>query len=828
MEIVSNPQLQLAFDFVQYTGKNIFLTGKAGSGKTTFLHTLKKTSLKRTIVVAPTGVAAINAGGVTIHSFFQMPFGPQIPENEQNNPRSSGNNEKNSGRAIRRFSRDKIAIIKSMDLLVIDEISMVRADLLDGIDSVLRRFRNRSKPFGGVQLLMIGDIQQLAPVVKDDEWQLLKQYYDTVFFFSSIALQKTNFISIELKHIYRQSDAAFIDTLNKIRNNNMDTETLRKLNERYIPGFIGKETEGYIILTTHNKQAQQINQARLHKLEGESFTFTATIEGDFPEYSFPTDPELELKNGAQVMFVKNDSSAEKLYYNGKIGTVTDIDEGTVYVECDDQSSPIPVDTVVWENMKYEVDNISGDMRESVTGTFAQLPLKLAWAITIHKSQGLTFEKAIIDANAAFAHGQVYVALSRCKTLDGLVLNSPINTRSLISDTTVSEFNRDVENNEPGNKELEQSKNDYRKMLMLELFDFKSLLGQIYYIIKILTENSGSVQGDPDLEFHRRKDLFKSQVTDVSAKFERQLNYLFEQSAGPENEEKLQERVKKGSTYFLEKIESILSNVLEGVSIESDNRAVRKALTEAIKKLEELTLVKIDCLKACNNGFSVSKYLDTKARAAVQKAVPKKPKKEKAASPVSTAHPELYARLKTWRNEKASELDLPHYMILPLKAMNELASKLPATTDNLSGVKGIGKKKKEKFGDEIIKIIADYCEEKNIDASALEINAPQKPKKPKINTKQVSFDLLNSGKTIKEIAEERGMAQTTIEGHLAHFVGTGDLDINRFVNPEKIKIITEYFHHSDNNLLSAAKEALGDTISYGEIKFVLKHMEMMAK
>ena len=828
MEIVSNPQIQLAFDFVQYTDKNIFLTGKAGSGKTTFLHSLKQKSVKRMVVVAPTGVAAINAGGVTIHSFFQMPFGPQIPEDGQNTMPTQGNNGEQSGRVIRRFSREKIRIIKSMDLLVIDEISMVRADLLDGIDSVLRRFRNRTKPFGGVQLLMIGDIQQLAPVVKEDEWDLLEKYYDTVFFFSSIALQKTGFITIELKHIYRQSDEAFIGILNKIRDNNMDAGTLNKLNERYIPGFAREETEGYIILTTHNRQAQQINQTRLHKLEGKLYTFTATIEGDFPEYSFPTEPELELKTGAQVMFVKNDSSADKLYYNGKIGTITEIKEGIVYVKCEDQSSPIPVIEVVWENMKYSLDEVSGEMKETVTGTFTQLPLKLAWAITIHKSQGLTFEKAIIDANAAFAHGQVYVALSRCKTLDGLVLNSPVSSRSLISDATVAEFNHEVENNEPGADDLEQSKKAYKKMLLLELFDFGQITGQINYLLKILKENSASIFNDLYGDFQQRKGQVKTEVTDVAGKFGSQLERLLAEAESSGNDEKLQERIKKGCGYFSEKLGSVLSNVLEGISVESDNRTVRKTVKEAGQRLEEYVRIKIACLDSCSDEFTIDNYLHAKARVEVQASEPKKTSKKEEPSPASVTHPGLYNRLKMWRNEKAVELELPHYMILPLNAMQVLASELPLSVGSLDRIKGIGKKKKKQFGDEIVNIIDNYCRENNIDATGFEINNPLQPKKPKINTKQVSFDLLQSGKTIEEIATERGLALTTIEGHLAHFVGIGDLDINRFVSPEKVKIIRNYFHNNDSPLLSDAKEALGENISYGEIKFVQKYLEKITK
>jgi len=396
----NNPQLKLAYEFVQHTGRNVFLTGKAGTGKTTFLHNLKKESSKRMIVVAPTGVAAINAGGVTIHSFFQLPFGPQLPYN------NSPENKQKS--IIRRFSKEKINIIRSVDLLIIDEISMVRSDLLDGIDGTLRRFKNRNLPFGGVQLLMIGDLQQLAPVVKNDEWNLLRDHYNTAFFFGSLALQKTDYISIELTHVYRQSDERFIKTLNKVRNNTIDNEVIETLNARYNPD-IDSLGAGHIILTTHNAKARQINDSRLKKLPNKSFSFTADIKGTFPDHSYPNDLMLVLKKDAQVMFIKNDPSPEKQFFNGKIGRIIDIDSDSITVQCDGDDEPIFVEKLFWEKIAYSLDDKTQEINEVVEGMFFQYPLKLAWAITIHKSQGLTFENAIIDAQDAFAHGQVYVA-----------------------------------------------------------------------------------------------------------------------------------------------------------------------------------------------------------------------------------------------------------------------------------------------------------------------------------------------------------------------------------------------------------------------------------
>ncbi len=403
----SNKELELAWDFVTNTNRSIFLTGKAGTGKTTFLHRLKKDTLKRLVVVAPTGVAAINAKGITIHSFFQMPFGPILPDTDLDNTTSFN----------KKFSKTKINIIKSMDLLVIDEISMVRADLLDGIDKTLRRFRNRNKVFGGVQVLMIGDLQQLSPVIRDNEWDLLKHVYSNGFFFSSQAFQECHAITIELKHIYRQENPKFIEILNEIRNNVLSVAAAEELNKRFIPNFTPEPDAGYISLTTHNNKAEATNKTELDKLTTKEFIYNAKVEGKFPEFSYPNSESLKLKVGAQVMFIKNDTCADKRYFNGKIGKVIHLERDEVVVHCPDDDFNINTTPEVWENINYTLDAKTNAITEDKIGAFTQIPLRLAWSITIHKSQGLTFERAIIDAESAFAHGQTYVALSRCKSLE---------------------------------------------------------------------------------------------------------------------------------------------------------------------------------------------------------------------------------------------------------------------------------------------------------------------------------------------------------------------------------------------------------------------------
>jgi hypothetical protein len=830
MEAIQNPQLQLAFDFVQYTGSNVFLTGKAGTGKTTFLHNLRYRTFKRLIVVAPTGVAAINAGGVTIHSFFQLPFGPHIPvdqvSQEANNPASQN---------YHRFNREKINIIKSLDLLVIDEISMVRADLLDGIDEVLRRFKDRNKPFGGVQLLMIGDLQQLAPVIKDDDWEILRRYYDTGFFFSSRALQKTSYISIELKHIYRQNDSAFIDLLNNVRNNSVDAQTLETLNKRYIPGFAQNAGEGYITLTTHNYQAQELNDSKLQKLHSEPHSFTAAVQGEFPEYSYPTDFELTLKAEAQVMFVKNDSSREKLFYNGKIGRIISFEEDTIYVQCPGDEAEIPVQRVEWQNMKYSIDETTKEIHESVAGSFIQYPLKLAWAITIHKSQGLTFEKAIIDAKSAFAHGQVYVALSRCKTLEGLVLSTPISYQSIKSDSTVAQFTRNVEENPPTEQQLDNSKFAFQQMLLTELFDFGTMQRRLNYCLKLSNEHRASIHLSIIDIFTRINQTVKTDLAEVSNKFKGQVQQLVAHSPNMEENEPLQDRVKKACIYFTGKLETDVFTVLQSQSLDIDNKAVRKSILEAVDRLREEIVIKLACLKVCCNGFIVKDYLEARAKATIDKPEARPVKKtSEELNPSLSGKSLLYARLKDWRREKAVEEDIPIYMVLPQKTMMDVIHFMPVSIVELLEIKGFGKKKAKKYGAEILSIIMGYCGENNLEIEGerlqpskdWEESKSEKPKKP--DTKQASFELYRNGKTIKEIAGERGMAESTIEGHLAYYVGNGELDVHQFVPDEKIALISGYFAKSESLNLGPAKAALGDEVSYGEMRFVLKYLEHAGK
>jgi len=820
---ITNPDLLLAFDFVKYTNQNIFLTGKAGTGKTTFLHDLKKSSPKRMIVVAPTGVAAINAGGVTIHSFFQLPFHPYIPSFylAENNPENQGEQREPAGY---KMSREKVNIIKSLDLLVIDEISMVRSDTLDAIDAVLRRFKIRQIPFGGVQLLMIGDLQQLAPVVKDEDNEILKSYYDSPFFFGSRALCKTNYVTIELKHIYRQNDQVFINLLNKVRDNHVDTEVLNELNKRFIPDFDPDSDGGYITLTTHNYQALTLNDSKLERLPGKPHSFTATVKDEFPEIFYPTANELILKEGAQVMFVKNDLSRDKLFFNGKIGKVTAFDGDIIGVKCPDDQYPIRVEMSEWQNMKYTLDDVTKEIQETIIGTFTQYPLKLAWAITIHKSQGLTFDRAIIDASDAFAHGQVYVALSRCRTLNGLVLSSKINQRSIIDNPSISDFVKGSEKNQPDQIQLAESKKAYEQTLLTELFDFTLLTYNFNYCLKLVRAHSESILGNPGVLLENALARIKRDLIEVSEKFHVQLVSLLKSETDAESNELLQERVKKASEFFSDKLQSVLKEILAGFSVETDNKTVRKSITEALSRIRKEGIAKLACLNTVKSGFTINKYLEAKAISSIDMHVTKS-RELKSVDDTSgiIQHQVLFNQLKEWRNLKAKELDLPHYMIIPQKTMVTLANFMPQSFPALNSVKGMGKKKSEKFGEELLNIIVSYCKEENIDLPVETLTVNKISKKKKEDTKKISYDLFKEGKTVSQIAEERNLSTTTIESHLAYFVGTGEIPIGKFVSKETTDLITSHFEGNNEIKIGPVKATLGDKVSWSEIKFVINHI-----
>jgi PIF1-like helicase/helix-turn-helix protein/HRDC domain-containing protein len=814
-----NLELKLAGEFVNNTGCNIFLTGKAGTGKTTFLHSIKKSSHKRMVVTAPTGVAAINAGGVTLHSFFQLPFGPFIPGSENT-------------RTQYRFSREKIGIIKSLDLLVIDEISMVRADLLDGVDSVLRRYRRSNSPFGGVQLLMIGDLFQLPPVVKEAEWRILDPYYESPYFFSSNALLNTEMVTIELKHIYRQADSHFINLLNRLRNNRLDSPAVQELNTRHVPEFVPADRDGYITLCTHNRIADTINASRLGALTQKVHRFKADIEGDFPEHTYPTAASLELKTGAQVMFMRNDLSPEKRYFNGKIGTITRISGKDIRIKCPEDSNEIEVEPATWENINYTLDQKTLEITENKIGAFSQYPLKLAWAITIHKSQGLTFDKAIIDAQAAFAHGQVYVALSRCRTFEGMVLSTPLSSQGVKTDEAVCRFSEETKQNFPSGDKLNAAKIRYQQQLLLECFDFQRLRSLLRRMFFLLRGNAELIHISGIDNFHDLQKKTEDEICTVGDNFLRQLQGLFSESILPSADVLVLERIAKASTYFKEKIASGLGEQIPSLTIDSDNKELRKKARNVHKLLLEEFGVKLAGVKCCGKGFSPSQYFRAVSAAEINTKEKKKtikPAKAATYSEADIAHPELFEVLKDWRSRKAKEEGVPHYRILHQKTLIQLAVNLPDTQSALLQIKGIGEQLVKRYGEELADMVCAYRKQHNIKEISLPSPPPSdtKPKKKKvqkINTKQITLDLFEKGLTLSQIVEERGLVLSTIEGHMAHFVETGKVSINSLLSPEKLRTIEPELSQLQGKSLSEIKQALDADVSYGDIKFALAHLK----
>ena len=807
MSFVSNSQRNLAFEYVRNTRKNIFLTGKAGTGKTTFLHQIKEESPKRMVVTAPTGVAAINAGGMTLHSFFQLPLGLHLPgtSREVHNQR--------------RFSRDKIQLLRTLDLIVIDEISMVRADLLDAVDDVLRRYRDDSRVFGGVQLLMIGDLHQLPPVVKPEDWEQLRPYYETPYFFSSLALQKTDLVTIELKQVFRQSDRRFIDLLEKIRNNQIDALALETLNSRYVLGFQPDLEDAYITLTSHNASSYDLNAKRLESLPERLRTFKAKIVGDFPEAAYPTEETLEFKKGAQVMFVRNDVSPEKRYFNGKSGKITRFAGDEVFVRCKDEREDIAVTPVEWQNIKYSLDEQTKEIKEDVLGTFTQYPLKLAWAITIHKSQGLTFDHVIIDARSAFAHGQVYVALSRCRSFEGIVLSSRINPSSVKTDLVVKAYTEGTVRNAPSEAHLRQSKREYQETLVRELFDFRAINNHLQGLRRLFQEHSSALAAEGLSQFNTLVAKTTTEVLLIAEKFAPQLHAYFSQPELPEENENLRERLRKAGVYFSSKLNSEFSAAMKRIDLITDDKAVLKRAREHLQNLEKEVLIKHACFVACQTGFSASAYNRAKTNAELECREGKDVQSTAVEVPEDTPHPELYAWLLEWRNAMAKELDRALHEVLPTRSLQELVRLLPVDRASLKKIPGIGKGKLKRFGADLVGIVGKYCAEKNMLAKPLEPS--------KANTKQVSFDLYRSGKTVAEIAAERNLAVSTIEGHLAYFIARRELDISEFLTKEQVDEIAGFFEERKTESLAEAKTHFGERFLYGQLKMVLEHLKAKA-
>ena len=799
-DVFKNEKIEMLNRFVQNTDVHIFLTGKAGTGKTTFLRNLALKSYKRMVIVAPTGVAAINAGGVTIHSFFQLPFGPIAPDGQSLSLLSN-----------MKLSKTKLKIIRSLDLLVIDEISMVRADLLDAVDTVLRKVRRCDKAFGGVQLLMIGDIQQLAPVARQNEWELLQDYYKSVYFFDSHVLQKNPYICVELDHIYRQNDTEFIDILNQVRNNRLDSNNLQILNSRYIPNFKPDDNEGYITLTTHNSQADEINEEKLNAIDSETLTFTAEITGIFPENAYPTKEVLELKVGAQVMFVKNDPSPEKLYYNGKIGKIIayDKDEG-IKVRCDDEV--INVMPVKWQNFEYTLNEQTNEIEEKEIGSFTQIPLKTAWAITIHKSQGLTFEKVVLNAEMAFAHGQVYVALSRCTSLKELVLNAKISNSVLYNDNTINTFVDKIPSLEPDEDRLRDEETKFHHQTIIDLFTFDELEMQINKLAKVVRENDNIFGKETADKIAEKRKNFREEIIDVAIRFARQIDFIVKspnQYDGKSTSSYLDERIMKASVYFFDKLNDLES--IGDLIQETDNKAVNTAVKAVLDMIREILYVKTACLHIAKDGFILDKYLEMKNKKIVE-SENLKSVKLKTKTIDKKDKPLLNALLK-WRHEKAVELRKEEHQILPTAVVNRIVELKPVTVKELKSISKLGTTRIKNFSADIINIVLESQGFKKCDfddeESSREMNLS--------NSVMRTLELLDENFTIEEIMQGRGLSRSTVENHIIEIVKNGFYEAEDFVSKKHYEIINEYYEETGDPSLTAARDVLGEDFTYFELK-----------
>ena len=782
MAIEINKEMQLAKKLIETTNENVFLTGNAGTGKTTFLNLLRTQTAKRMVVLAPTGVAAINAKGQTIHSFFQLPFTPFLPEYK-----------KEKGQ----IKKDKINIFRTIDLLVIDEISMVRADLLDAIDDRLREYRKQKyTPFGGVQCLFIGDLQQLPPVVRDEDWALMQKHYSTPFFFSSKALQESSYVTIELKKIYRQADEKFISILNEVRNNHLSMESLNELNKHYLPEYEPKE--GEIFLTTHNKIADAFNEKKLNELEEESNIYNAIIKDRFPESMYPVDESLELKIGAQVMFTRNNREAN--YYNGKIGTIIDLSEHKITIKCKEDAFPIVAERETWENTEIKIDKESKDQYEEVVGSFSQFPLRLAWAITIHKSQGLTFDRAIIDAIASFSHGQVYVALSRCKSLDGMVLKSPIKLESIITDLNVTRYMQ-YEGERAANIEeaLPQLQKRYMIVLLNEMFDFTDIhqiFGRVFNMAQ--TGNQLNTQMPKLCELISAEYYsMTTDIVDVANKFRNQYTALVDAASNIYTDEHLQQRIKAAVGYFLGKLADIDIDIYNE-DIELDNRSVEDAYNAQTAEFVKLVRIKTALLSAFKEQpFTTTSFLEARAKATLDIEMGKL-ERTKADMTVAGVDPVLQHRLTKWRSDKADGGPLAY--VMSMKTLQEIAARLPKSTEDMKTIPGLGTKRITKYGDEIVKIVRQFIADKRDDkltdeekelmtkASSKKTKSSKSSKSSEPDTYQKTLILFKEGKSIQEIVDERALSLGTIENHLTKLVYNCELKAEDVINESNLNMI----------------------------------------
>lgn len=770
---------ELAAKCINQTNKPVFLTGKAGTGKTTFLRNIIEKTHKNAIIVAPTGIAAINAGGVTIHSQFGLPFGLFIPDSsfKMDNVQVKINTPYSMVKHLN-MREQKRKLLQELELLIIDEVSMLRADLLDTIDFVLKNVRRQQhKPFGGVQVLFIGDLMQLPPVVKEEEWNILRNYYSSIYFFDAQVLRNEKPVYIELDKIYRQSDNTFIDLLNNLRNNKVTQANIDLLNKYYKPDFDVTSALNTITLTTHNNKADTLNKSALQELKGKSYFYNATIDGEFNEYAYPVEAYLELKLGAQIMFIKNDISGKQQYFNGKIGVISSLNDKEIEINFRDGTTPFLLENYQWKNIKYELNPASNEIDETEIGTFIQYPIKLAWAITVHKSQGLTFEKAILDINRAFAPGQVYVALSRLKSLDGLVLTSPIQFNAISQDKTLVDYAENKPKTEEVKQIIDQETVSFLKAYTLKAYDFVWL----YTCLKNHAASYTMLENKSNKQKHQawaQELVTKFEPLKLNAdKFSNQLFLIFE-SRAEDYLETVNTRHTAAKNYFYPVLKELSKTILIHIESLKEEKQI-KAYLEELLELEGLLFKHLQQLD------KVSTVIDNVLH--------------------NVEFNKQHIRQNSNQNERL-ELVRNSFVIAEKAKIAEKASARSTAKKSTKKIKTSTSTVSETLGNSITK----------------------KTKEPKPDTKEASFNLYKEGKSTFEIAKERGFAITTVEGHLAHYVSLGMIPVSQFVSKEKFDTIINCSKKMEGeNLLTPIKQELGDDYTYSEIRFTLatqKHLK----
>ena len=800
-----NPEAELAFRFVTETNVNVFLTGRAGTGKTTLLHRLRRSLEKSFVVVAPTGVAAINASGTTIHSQLQLPFG-LLTEKRMTGP---------EGR--RSLAKAKVDVLRRIDLLIVDEVSMVRADVMDAIDHQLRRVRQDRRPFGGVQLLLIGDLHQLPPVVRGDEERDLRALYETPYFFSASALREAGLVTVELKRVYRQTDAAFVRLLGEVRANRMTDEVLARLNTRYRDAAEADRLDGYITLTSHRRAAERINRSRLADVPASGHRYSAKVTGSFPEGSYPTDEVLELKVGAQVMFVKNDP--EGAYHNGKIGTVTKLEEGLVTVDCGADGGEIATGPVRWENTKYKLDRQTKEVGAETAGTFSQVPLRLAWAITIHKSQGLTFERVVIDAAAAFAHGQVYVALSRCRSFEGIVLRSSIESRSVRTDRQVSAYSARQAALAPDETQLAAARVAYRQQLLRDAFDFAALARATEGFRRHGLVSLASYPGLTEGELDGLADAVRDRVHAVGQKFRGQLEHALHETDLAADPTPVPPRCRQAVGYFLGELGRLGRERIGRLDLETDNAEAGERgqeLLAALRREHALATATLRLLDA--EAFTPGALTTTRAKLSVDAASGSRPGARTATgvsggsggSTAKVAHPLLYTMISDWRAATAKALEVRTRQVLSVRDLRAICAALPKSAAELAAVEGIGAKKVARFGEDVLGIVARYLR------SPLSKEGARALREDVSSTVSLTVSMFRTGATPAEIAAARGYATNTIYGHLADGIAAGAIDGENVLPSGDLAALTDFLRENDGDL-TGLRARFGGRYGHGEAK-----------